>query len=223
MLITVCGSSTEENSGGENINTDNITPTTYTTTVSGKVTTPAGKALLRYEFDSTAGRLISIPNAEDALVWAQTAPATKVKVAPDGSYTLSVTHLGTFTLTANYPTGRAYKTSDLQTVNTTSLTHTQNIALNYGYRTTISGKVGVKNTSTLLNNVTVTLQVEGRDVATTVTDSSGEYSVTIDHNGSFFAIFSTPGRPRRGTNSVSPPSSASTYTLNRTGASGLDP
>ena len=216
LLLNACGNPVE------NKTADNITPATYTTTVSGKVTTPAGKAIVRYSVES--GRTILVPYAEDALVWASTALAKKVNAAPDGSYTLEVAgHGGSFTITASYPQGpnHNYKTSDPQTVNTTASTHTQNIALNYRYRTTISGKVGLRNSTTALANVTVTLQVEGRDVATTVTDSSGEYSVTIDHNGSFFAIFSTPGRPRRGTNGVS--SSATTYTLNRTGASGLEP
>ena len=113
-------------------------------TISGKVITPAGKAIVRYNVDSTTGRVISIPYAEDAQVWASTASTTKVNAAPDGSYTLSVTNPGTFTLTASYPTSRNYKTSTPQTVNTTASTHTQNIALNYAYRTTISGKVGLK-------------------------------------------------------------------------------
>lgn len=169
----------------------------------------------------TTGLVVAVPYAEDALVWASTDPATKVNPSPDGSYTLSVTHKGTFTLTANYPTdiNRVYKTSDPQTVNTTESTHTQNIALNYRYRTTLSGKVGVKNTTTLLDNVTVTLQVEGRDVATTLTNSSGEYSVTIDHDASFIAIFSRPDLPGSATNYVS--STHSAYTLNRTGVDGL--
>ena len=221
VLLTVCGSSTEENHDGKNRNSDSITPTTYTTRVSGKITTPADKAIVRYGVDATTGRVISIPDAQDALVWASTALATKVNAAPNGSYTLSVTHRGTFDLIASYPTGRNYKNSTPKTVNTTASTHTQNIALNYGYRTTISGTVGLKNSTTTLSNVTVKVQVERRDVATTVTDSDGTYSVTIDHAGSFSVIFSTPGRPRRGTSGVS--SSASTYTLNRTGASGLDP
>ena len=82
----------------------NSPPTpTYTTTVSGKVITPARAA------DPTKGSIITT-----ARVWASTDPTKKIAVGADGSYSLQVAgHSGSFTITAEYTaTGnKNYKTS----------------------------------------------------------------------------------------------------------------
>ena len=173
------------------------TPTTYTTTVSGKITTPAGKAVTQYD---TATRR-SVPSAADAKVWASTASTTKVAAAADGSYTLTVTHPGTFTLNVDYPAARDYKAGAPQAVRTTATAHTQNIALKYGYTITISGRVADRPPSglTFRDDAIVTVSVERREVARTVSRTiggiKGSYnSITFDHPGTFRITASFSGR-----------------------------
>ena len=155
--------------------------------MSGKVTTPAGNTVTQYD---TATRR-SVPSAADAKVWASTASATKVAVAADGSYTLKVVdHPGT--LNVDYPAARDYKAGAPQAVSTTAAAHTQNIALKYGYTTTISGRVADRPPSglTYRDGAIVTASVEGREVARTVSrtieGNVGSYnSITFDHPGTF--------------------------------------
>ena len=172
---------------------------TYTTTVSGKVTTPDGNTVTQYD---TATRS-SVPSAADAKVWASTASTTKVAVAADGSYTLTVTHSGTFTLNVDYPAGD-YKTGAPQSVSTTAATHTQNIALRYGHTITLSGIVVALNPGgsggSARNNATVTAAVEGREVGSTTSSGTqadgspaGNYRITFDHPGTFRATASFTG------------------------------
>ena len=164
---------------------------TYTTTVSGKVTTPAGNAVTQYE---TTARP-SVPSADDAKVWASTAPATKVAVAVDGSYTLKVAgHSGTFTINVDYPAGRDYKAGAPQSVTTTTAVHTQDIVLKYGYTTTLSGRVVVFDaggSGSTRNDVPVIIEVEGREVdrttSRTIGGVVGSYRITFDHPGTFRA------------------------------------
>ena len=172
---------------------------TYTTTVSGKVTTPAGNAVTQY--DTAAGR--STPSAADAKVWAATASATTAKVAvrADGSYTLTVTHPGTFTLSVNYPAGRDYKAGAPQAVTTTAATHTRDIALSYGHTTTLSGQVSDNPSGTTYinrNRLSVIIEVEGREVdrttSRTIGGIEGSYRITFDHPGTFRATASFEGR-----------------------------
>ena len=166
------------------------TPTTYTTTVSGKVTTPAGNPIAT------------------ARVWASTDPATKVAAAADGSYTLTVTHPGTFTVSADYTaTDGNYKAVAPQSVTTTTPAHTQNVSLAYGYTTTVSGQVYVAPPSALTNGATVTARVEGRIVRSTTSSGTdamgnpaGDYSITFDHPGTFRVTASLVGRRDASTN-----------------------
>ena len=128
-------------------------------------------------------------------MWASTAPTTKVTVKADGSYTLEVAgHPGTFTINVDYPTGRDYKAGAPQSVSTTAAAHTQNIALEYGYRTTLSGNTAVTlpgGTLFARNGVLVIVYVEGREVGRTVSPTisadSGTYLITFDHPGTFRA------------------------------------
>ena len=169
---------------------------TYTTTVRGKVTTPAGNTVTQYE---TRARP-SVPSADAAKVWASTAPTTKVTVAADGSYTLEVAgHSGTFTINVDYPAGRDYQAGAPQSVSTTAAAHTQNIALEYGYTTTLSGEVidsGIP--SGPRNEVPVIIEVESREVDRTVSSTiggnAGSYRITFDHPGTFRATASFGGR-----------------------------
>ena len=185
---------------------------TYTTTVRGKVTTPAGNAVTQYE---TRARP-SVPSAADAKVWASTAPTTKVAVAADGSYTLEVAgHPGTFTLNVDYPAARDYKAGAPQSVSTNAAAHTQNIVLNYGYRTTLSGQVIDTDPAGPRNEVPVIIDVESttvedppgsgvevvvggvevaRTVSSTIGGNAGSYRITFDHPGTFRATASFGGR-----------------------------
>ena len=169
---------------------------TYTTTVSGKVTTPAGNTVTQYD---TATRS-SVPSAADAKVWASTAPTTKVAAAADGSYTLTVTHPGTFTITADYTaTDGDYKAGAPQTVTTTAAAYTQNIALNYGYTITIRGRIADDQRSTggtiiAGSGATVTAAAEGRVVTSVTANATGSYRITFDHPGTFQLRASLPGR-----------------------------
>ena len=151
-----------------------------TTTVSGKVVTPARAA------DATKGSHIST-----AQVWASTDPTNKVTVnTADGSYSLSgVKHSGTFTITAEYTaTGNSnYTTSDPQPVSTTAPTYTQDIALKYGYTTTVSGQVVNLAGSGMINGAAVVIEVEGveagRDTTRRIGIRPGSYSITAAHPG----------------------------------------
>ena len=132
-----------------------------------------------------------------AQVWASTDPTNKVPVnTADGSYSLSgVKHSGTFTVTAEYTaTGNSnYTTSDPQNVSTTASTYTQDIALKYGYTTTVSGTVAgipAGGGFARINGATVIMEVEGveagRDTSRNIgggTANDGRYSITVAHPG----------------------------------------
>ena len=176
-------------------------PYAYTTTITGKVTTPAGQAVTQYQFDGAAGRWRNVPSAEDAAVRAATDPAARAAVAADGSFTLSVKHPGTFTLSVDYPAGRDYKAGAHQTVTTTAAAHTRNIALSYGYTTTLDGRVTDTLPSGVIiarNGATVIVSVEGREVdrtlSRTVEGRIGDYIITFDHPGAYRASASFNGR-----------------------------
>ena len=234
LLLGACDSPTGEN---PNTNGGKVTPTSYTTTVTGRVT----------DKSTAAG----VPDAE---VSASTAPGTVVKTRSDGSFTFQVKeHTGTFTLTvkkAGYtpvtteridttentrtvpviqltkitPTGGGtpepatsatytttvtgkvitadytaadgkYTTSTAQTVNTTGAAiDNQDIALKYGYTTTVSGTVVTippgGGTTTPVVGATVVIEVEGIEAGRDTTEGvNGEYNITtVDHPGVMIAI-----------------------------------
>ena len=191
-----------------------------TTAVSGKVVTPARAA------DAAKGSHIST-----AEVWASTDPDNKVPVNPaDGSYTLNgVKHSGTFTLTAEYTaTGNSnYTTSDPQPVSPTAPTYTQDIALKYGYTTTVSGRIFFASFPasgvTPVNGALVIIKVEGieagRDTSKTIGGASGRYSITVAHNGRLTVTASTTPASVSVTSTTSVPvtASSSSVSLPRSG------
>ena len=167
------------------------TPTTYTTTVSGKVITPARAA------DSTKGSIITT-----ARVWSSIDPTKKVAVGADGSYSLQVAgHTGRFTITAEYTaTGNNnYKTSDPKAVSTTGAeVNNQDIALNYGYTTTFTVGVVLQTTAgggAISNGVTVVITAEnGHEVGRGVTSGTAKRAViTVDHPGRMIITASRTG------------------------------
>ena len=170
-------------------------PYAYTTSITGKVVTPARAA------DPAKGAVITT-----AQVWASTDPGNKVTVDPaDDSYTLEgVRHSGTFTITADYTAADGnYKTGAPQTVTTIAAAHTKDIALKYGYTTTLSGITVALNSGGIgsaRNGVTLTAAVEDRVVGSTTssgTDASGNaagnYRITISHPGTFRVTASFSG------------------------------
>ena len=186
LLLTTCGGA------GEGLTITPADANQYITIVKGKVITPA-KAL-----DPAKGAVITT-----AQVWSSTDTKNKVSVnTTDGSYTMIITHSGTFTLNADYtaaaPNDKGnYKTATPQAVTTTAQTHTQNITLKYGYTTTLSGRVVVGLAATATNGATIIVSVEGREVTRTVSSTiesqAGMYRVTFDHPGSFLTTANVVG------------------------------
>ena len=172
-------------------------PYAYTTTITGKVVTPARAVY------PTKGAVI-----KTAQVWASTDPENKVTVdTTDGSYTLKVAdHTGSFTITADYTgTDGNYKAGAPQRVRIRGWFHSQiNVALKYGYITTLSGRVfdNPPGASTTIprNGATVIITTENRGLEVARTTSStlegnmGSYRVTFDHPGSFRVTTSFGGR-----------------------------
>ena len=168
-------------SGSSATSTPSEKSSSPTTTVSGRITTPAGNSITT------------------AQVWASTDPANKVSVdTTDGSYSLGVFHSGSFTLTAGYTgEGGNYKMSDPKLFDNIKAKNMdgQDIVLKYGHTTTVSGQVVSTFTdrgarvSLNTNNVTITLEVEGiallPEVKTrTIGATVGAYSINdVAHNG----------------------------------------
>ena len=165
----------------------------YTTTVRGKVVTPARAA------DPAKGSIINT-----ARVWSSIDPARKVDVGTDGSYSLQVVnHTGSFTITAEYTAAgnRNYKTSDPKTVTTRGASiENQDVALNYGYTTEITMQVFLHATTTsggtISSGVTVVITAEdGHEVGRGITASGGARTavISVDHPGRMIITASRDG------------------------------
>ena len=115
--------------------------------------------------------------------------STDSAVAADGGFTLRVKHPGAFTLSVDYPAGRDYKAGSPQSVRTTKAAHTQDIALKYGYTTTLSGQVFDTALPGPRDGIPIIIEVEGREADRTVSRT-----ITFDHPGSFRASASFEGR-----------------------------
>ena len=127
-----------------------------------------------------------------ARVWSSIDPGKKVDVGADGSYSLEVAgHTGSFTITAEYTaTDGNYKTSDPKPVSTTGAAiDNQDIALNYGYTTTVTVQVSLQSASgagALSSGVTVVITAEdGHEVGRGITsgDPSPSAVIEVDHPG----------------------------------------
>ena len=168
----------------------------YTTTVRGKVVTPARAA------DPAKGSIITT-----ARVWSSVNPANKVPVdSTDGSYSLQVVnHSGSFTITAEYTAAgdKNYKTGDPRTVTTKGAAiENQDIALEYGYTTTVRGTVVTLadgGTTAPVVGATVVIEVEGIEAGRdTARAGNGEYRITVDHPGVMTAkVTSSTGNTTR--------------------------
>ena len=167
----------------------------YTTTVRGKVITPARAA------DSAKGRVITT-----ARVWSSIDPAKKVTVGADGSYTLPVAgHTGSFTITAEYTaTGnKNYKTSDPRTVTTKGASiENQDIPLNYGYTTEVTSQASLNMNTTsggrISSGVTIIVTAEdgyevGRGITSGGAAGGASAVITVDHPGMILVTASRDG------------------------------
>ena len=168
----------------------------YTTTVRGKVVTPARAA------DPAKGSIITT-----ARVWSSINPDNKVLVnTTDGSYTLQVAnHTGNFTITAEYTaTGnKNYKTSDPKAVSTTGAeVNNQDIALNYGYTTEVTVQVALYPTGaapTIANGVAIVITAnttteQGHVVGRGTTSGTARNAVIrVDHPGMIRVTASNTG------------------------------
>ena len=161
--------------------------------MSGNVITPAKAA------DPAKGSVITT-----ARVWSSIDPAKKVAVGADGSYSLQVAgHTGSFTITAEYTaTGnKNYKTSDPRTVTTKGAAiDGQDIALNYGYTTTVTIEAGlfpsgIPGSGSISNGVTVVITTEnGHEVGRGITSGTASNAViTVDHPGRMIITASRTG------------------------------
>ena len=138
---------------------------------------------------------ISIPEMK-ARVFASTDPTNKVTVnEKDGSYSLTITHTGDFTLTAEYTaTDGNYKTSRPQSVKTTAPTLMKDISLRYAHTTEIKIEVslrpGIFAKGKVIHGATVVVEVEGREVARGITSGTPtpQCIFTIDHPGKISKI-----------------------------------
>ena len=196
LLLTACDSPTGEN---PNTNGGKVTPPkvippkvappivqptkTYTTTVKGKIVTPARAA------DPAKGSIITT-----ARVWSSIDPANKVPVdSTDGSYSLQVAnHTGSFTITAEYTAvDGKYKTSTPKTVTTKGVTiENQDIALEYGYTTEVIAKASLNTNTTsggrVSSGVTIVITAEdGHEVGRGITSGAVGPSavIPVDHPG----------------------------------------
>ena len=202
LFLTACDSPTGENpntNGGKvippKVAPPIVQPTkTYTTTVKGKIVTPARAA------DPAKGSIITT-----ARVWSSIDPANKVPVdSTDGSYSLQVAnHTGSFTITAEYTAAgnRNYKTSDPRTVSTTGAAiENQDIALNYGYTTTVTTQVSLSMNTTsggsVSSGVTVVITTEdGHEIGREITSGAAGPSavIPVDHPGRIVITASRDG------------------------------
>ena len=171
--------------GGAGSSGNAVNPTTPTTTGSGKIaTTVSGR------ITTPAGNPVTT-----AQVWASTDPANKVKVdTTDGSWSLPVSHSGSFTITAE-DTDDNYQTSDPKPFNDIKAENIdgQDIGLKYGRTTTVSGKTRLYGGTPLAggerSGITVTIEVEGVEVGRTTSmagtgSTLGSYNLNdVAHNG----------------------------------------
>ena len=142
-----------------------------TTVVSGKITGPDGAAIA------------------DAEVSAE---SQKTKTKTDGTYELSISHSGSFTLAV---TKKGYLPSEASAleVKTTAKTHTKNIKLNYAYTKKVNGTV--KNVAgTPIKGVKVSACLSpGNCVAEATTKADGYYELSVKHAGSFTLTATSSG------------------------------
>ena len=118
-------------------------------------------------------------------------PANKVDAKADGSYSLTVKGPGTYQVTAGYTRKDGnYKNSDPQTVKVTGQQNL-NIPLKFGHTTTVSGTISHVSAG-LQSGATVIIETDyGTKIGETISDRSGNYSITVSHAGKFIVKAST--------------------------------
>ena len=164
----------------------------------GKIVTPARAA------DPAKGNIITAARVWFCIDPTNCTDPAKKDVGADGSYSLEVAgHTGSFTITAEYTaTDGNDKTSDPKPVSTTGAAiDNQDIALNYGYTTTVTVRValypsGFSSGGTISSGVTVVITAEdGHEVGRGITggDPSRTAVIEVDHPGRMRVTASHPG------------------------------
>lgn len=142
-----------------------------TTVVSGKITGSDGAAIADVEVSYES---------------------QKTKTKTDGTYELSISHSGSFTLAV---TKKGYLPSEPSAleVKTTAKTHTKNIKLNYAYTKKVNGTV--KNVAgTPIKGVKVSACLSPENcVAEAITKADGYYELSVKHAGSFTLTATSSG------------------------------
>ena len=147
---------------------------TYTTTVSGKISTFQGDLIAT------------------ARVWASTDPTTKVTVGADGSYTLAVTHPGTFSIIAEYTAGDGnYYSSYPRVIMTTKAVYSLVLSLSHKSTFRLFGRVYSRSSGNLVSGALIQVFINGREVNRTTTYPSsatgyvGVYNIYFNNPGTF--------------------------------------
>ena len=159
LLLTAC----PPPDGNGTTNGEGTTPAAYTTTVEGTVTDPSGREI------------------EQAEVAASNKPSSPVRTQSGGSFTLQVTHRGTFTLTV---TKSLYRTLTTPIITTTEKTYRLprpiTLAPLKTYTTTVSGKVTDPSGAPAAQ-----AEIAASSAVKTQTYSDGTFAFKITHPGEF--------------------------------------
>ena len=143
-----------------------------TTVVSGKITGPDD---------------VAIADAEVS------AESQKIKTKTDGTYELSISHSGSFTLAVTKEGYLPSESSDLK-VKTTAKTHTKNIELSYAYTKKVNGTVkNVAGTPIKGVKISVCLSAGNCEDEEVTTEADGSYELSVKHAGSFTLTATKPG------------------------------
>ena len=145
---------------------------TYTTTVSGKISTFQGDLIAT------------------ARVWASTDPTTKVTVGADGSYTLAVTHPGTFSIIAEYTARDGnYYSSYPRVIMTTKAVYSLVLSLSHKSTFRLFGRVYSRSSGNLVSGALIQVFINGREVKRTtslnVPGYMGTYNIYFNNPGTF--------------------------------------
>ena len=148
---------------------------TYTTTVSGKISTSQGDLIAT------------------AWVWASTDPTTKVTVGADGSYTLAVTHPSTFSIIAEYTASDGnYYSSYPRVIMTTKAVYSLVLQLPHKSTFRLFGRVYSRSSGNLVSGAVIQVFINGREVKRTTSLNAPSHMMGTYH-GTYNIYFNNPG------------------------------
>ena len=138
---------------------DEVSDNTITTTVSGTITDPEGKPM------------------SEAQVWHSITPDKKVKTKKDGTYSLLVSHQGSFKL---HVSKKGYREGKLS-VKVNARQHKADLQLDYSYIKALSGTVE-DPVGNPIADVVISVSTTDKKFKT---GPRGNYSIKIPHSGKF--------------------------------------